>query len=540
MLYWNEKTGQGGIAVAVRRYMWQQRDALPTAHRAVALGVFDGLHIGHRAVLAAACGVIDDDGAILTATALSMTGVPKHRAGRLLTARSEEQLLDTLGTDEWIEMPFEAVCELSPERFVREILCDLLHARVVCCGYNYRFGKGGVGTVETLRMLCEPFGIRVTVSGAVERDGEVISSTRVRQAVAVGDMTLAARLLGRPFSVELPVTDGDHRGRKWGIPTLNQVFPADYAVPRYGVYASLVVVGDRQYQAVTNIGVHPTVGGVKEPQAETWIREFDGELYGQTVQVMLIRFLREERCFADVEELKAQIVTDATDAQTVLCGQSGEKAVIFDFDDTLQDRMAAFLGVARQLLSRYMHTVDAEQLERYARQLCTENNGGYVDYSTFFHNFIQRWPFDEGVTGEQLLWEYHRLFPMHSKLYPETVAVLEELRWRGYRIGIITNGGSLLQNRKIDLTGLRVYTDISIISGDEGIHKPQPELFRRAAARLGVAPKNCVYVGDHPINDIQGATSADMQAIYLNTRGLDEHPDGIPEVHRLADILNIL
>lgn len=526
--------------MAVKRYTWRERDVLPTAHRAVALGVFDGLHIGHRTVLAAACGVIDEDGAILTATALSMTGVPKHKAGRLLTARREEQLLGTLGTDEWIEMPFEAVCELSPERFVREILCDLLQARVVCCGYNYRFGKHGVGTVQTLRTLCEPLGIRVTVVDAVSRDGEVISSTRVRQAVAVGDMALAARLLGRPFSVELPVTDGDHRGRQWGVPTLNQVFPADYAVPRYGVYASLVVVGERQYQAVTNIGVHPTVGGLQEPQAETWIRDFDGELYGQTVQVLLVRFLREERCFANAEALKVQIVTDAHDAQAVLRGQSGEKAVIFDFDDTLQDRTAAFLAVARQMLSRHMRAADAEQLEHYARQLCVENRGGYVDYSTFFHEFIKRWPFDEGVTGEQLLWEYHRLFPLHSALYPETPAVLRDLRRRGYQIGIITNGNPLLQNRKLDVTGLRLCTDLSMISGDEGIHKPHPELFRRAAARLGVAPENCVYVGDHPINDIQGAISAGMQAIYLNTRGLDEHPDGVPEVHRLAEILTIL
>ncbi len=526
--------------MAVKRYTWQQRETLPTVERAVALGVFDGLHIGHRAVLAAACGVIDENGAILTATALSMTGVPKHKAGRLLTAQREEDLLGTLGTDEWIEMPFEAVRELSPERFVRETLCDLLQARVVCCGYNYRFGKGGVGTVETLRTLCEPLGIRVMVVDAVERDGEVISSTRVREAVAVGDMVLAARLLGRPFSVELPVTDGDHRGRQWGIPTLNQVFPAGYAVPRYGVYASLVVVGARQYHAVTNIGVHPTVGGVKRPQAETWIRHFEGELYGKTVQVLLIRFLREERCFTDVEALKAQIVTDSQNAEAIICGRGDEKAVIFDFDDTLQDRTIAFLGVARQMLSRHMHGADPQRLEYYARQMCMENRGGYVDYRTFFHEFITRWPFDAGVTGEQLLWEYHRLFPLHSALYPETLSVFRDLVRRGYRIGIITNGNSLLQNRKLDFTGLRLYTDLSIVSGDEGVHKPQPELFRRAAARLGVAPENCVYVGDHPINDIQGATSAGMQAIYLNTRGLAEHPDGISEVHKLEDILTIL
>ena len=526
--------------MAVKRYTWKQRNALPAVRRAVALGVFDGLHIGHRAVLAAACGVIDTDSAMLTATALCMVGVPKHDAGRLLTAQREEQLLDTLGTDEWIEMPFKDVCELSPERFVRDILRDLLQARVVCCGYNYRFGKNGSGTVQTLRELCEPLGIRVTVVDAVQRDGEAISSTRVRQAVTAGNMALAARLLGRPFSVELAVSNGDRRGRRWGMPTLNQVFPAEYAVPRYGVYASLVVIGEHPYHAVTNVGVHPTVGGVRVPQAETWIQGFDGDLYGQTVQVLLIRFLREERCFADVEALKAQIAADAAGAQAVLGGQHGGKAVIFDFDDTLQDRTQAFLTVARLLLSRHMHAVDTEQREQYAQQLCRENAGGYVDHGTFFHSFVERWPFDEGVTGERLLWEYHRLFPLCSVLYTETPTVLAELRRRGYHIGIITNGNSLLQNRKLDVTGLRLDTDVALISGDEGIHKPHPELFRRAAARLCVAPENCVFVGDHPVNDIQGAVSAGMKAIFVNTRGLVQHPDGVPEVSRPADILNML
>lgn len=526
--------------MAIKRYTWEQRSILPAVQRAVALGVFDGLHIGHRAVFAAACGVTDSDGAILTATALCMTGVPKRDTGRLLTASREEQLSETLGTDEWVEMPFEAVRHLSPEQFVREILCDLLQARVVCCGHNYRFGKNGAGTEQTLRELCEPLGIRVVVVNAVQRDGDVISSTRVRQAVAVGNMELAARLLGRPFSVELPVTNGDHRGRQWGVPTLNQVFPANYAVPRYGVYASLVVVGEHQYRAVTNVGVHPTVGGVHAPQAETWIQEFDGDLYGQAVQVLLIRFLREEQCFSDVETLKAQIATDARHAQEILCGANNEKAVLFDFDDTLQDRTEAFLKVARLLISRHMHTADESQREQYARQMCTENAGGYVDYSTFFHSFVERWPFDEGVTGDMLLWEYHRLFPLCSVLYKETPTVLQEIYRRGYRIGIVTNGNSLLQNRKLDITNLRTSADAVLISGDEGIHKPHPELFRRVAERLCVAPKNCVCVGDHPINDIQGAKSAGMKTIFLNTRELPEHPDGVPEVSRLVDILNML
>lgn len=525
--------------MAVVRYTLQQVAAAETP-RAVALGVFDGLHIGHRAVISAVCGVEYTDGRILSAAVLSMTGVPKDDTKRLLTEQREERLLNSLGVDEWIEMPFAQVCDLSPEQFVREVLYTQLNARMVCCGYNYRFGKGGQGTVDTLRTLCDPLGIRVVVIDAVNRDGDVVSSTRVRQAVANGEMQTAMRLLGRPFAVELPITHGEHRGHTWGVPTINQVFPETYAVPRFGVYASLVILGDQQYRAVTNVGVHPTVGAAKRPQAETWILGFEGELYDQTVQVMLIRFLREEQQFASVEALRSQIAADTDKAEAALSGADGAKAVLFDFDDTLQDRGAAFLKVAAWLLDRHMPSATPEQHTAYARQMLVENKGGYVDYSTYFGSIIEQMPFEEQTTAERLMWEYQRLFPACSVLYPETEAVLVEIVQRGYRIGLLTNGRSLMQNRKLDMTQLRLFTDVAMVSGDEGVHKPDPALFRRLAERLCVAPENCVFVGDHPVNDIQGALEAGMQAIYLNTRGLDEHPKGVPEVARLADILDKL
>ncbi len=520
--------------MAIRRYRYGE-ETIPCVERAVALGVFDGLHIGHRAVLSAVCGHLSPYP--LRATGLSIVGVPKGDTARLIIPAREEQLLETLGTDEWIEVPFADICDWSPERFVRELLHEQLHTKLVACGYNFRFGKDGKGDADTLRALCVPLGIAVAEVPPVERDGAPISSTRVRAAVEVGDMQTAMQLLGRPFAVELPVVNGDHRGRRWGMPTLNQVLPDGYAVPRYGVYASLVMVGDRQYRAVTNIGVHPTVGGVPKPQAETWIQGFDGELYGHTVQVMLIRFLREERRFDTVDELTAQIKADAETALALLGGADGAKAVIFDFDDTLQDRVTAFLTVARRLMERHMTAVSEEEREEYAYQMFAENCGGYVDYNVFFHSFVERWPFDEGVTGDQLLWEYRRLFPLCSKLFPETVEVLKTLRQRGYRIGIITNGSALMQNRKLDVTGLRPYLDLALVSEDEGIHKPNPALFTRLAERLCVAPENCVFVGDHPQNDVRGARDAGMQAVYLNSRQLDEHPDGVPEIARLGDLL---
>ncbi len=525
--------------MAVMRYTLDKRHVLPTVRRAVALGVFDGLHIGHRLVMANACGAEDTDGRLLTATVLSITGVPKGETGRLLTPKREDQLLDTLGVDEWIDLPFAAIRDLSPATFVKTILKDTLNTGVVCCGHNYRFGKNGAGNVDTLRQLCAQYDIRVVVEDMVQCEGEAVSSTNVRQAIAAGDMTKAARLLGRPFSVELPVQSGAKRGRQWGTPTINQVFDTAYAVPRYGVYASLVVLGKKQYRAVTNIGIHPTVGGVKLPQAETWIQDFDGDLYGQTVQVLLVRFLREERQFATVEALKAQIAQDAKQANIVLCGD-GTQAVLFDFDDTLQDRTMAFKAAMEQLIERHFPQADEAKRQEMAQDLLVKNNGGYVDYDAFFEEFAAAIPSENGVTGRALYEEYLRIFPLCTQLYDETEQVLKTLRRRGYRLGLITNGHTLLQNRKLDKAGIRPYLDGVAVSADEGVGKPNPEIFRRLAERLCVAPQDCVFVGDHPVNDIQGALDAGMRAVYLNTRNLDEYPDGVCEIKRLADILEKL
>lgn len=527
------------VTMAVRRYTVKQNTALPTVPRSVALGVFDGLHIGHRAVIAAACGVRNAQGGeFLRATALSITGVPKTGDKRLLTLEQEDKLLETLGTEEWLEWEFDDVCRLSPKEFVQEILSRRLGARHVCCGYNYRFGNGGTGDAECLKELCKPLGITVTVVPPMLCDDEPISSSRIRSALSVGETEQAARLLGRPFTVSFPVTEGNHKGSRWGTPTINQVFLPQYFVPKLGVYASLAVIDGKQYFAVTNVGVHPTVGGAKTPQAETWISDFSGDLYGKTVSIQLIRFLREERCFETVEALKQQILTDETVAHAVLAGEGGERTVLFDFDDTLQNRVAAFLEMAIVFTGRHMPNIDkAERLER-ARHMTKENNGGYVNYSEYFENLIQRWQLD--ASTDDLQYEYQRELPRHVKLFAETVEVLQELKRRGYRLGMVTNGRKLMQHRKLDLCGIKPLFDAVVISGEEGVHKPDAEIFRRAAARLCTAPSNCVFVGDHPVNDIAGALGAGMKAIYLNSTDRSEHPESVTEVKHLREILKYL
>lgn len=514
---------------------WTPNEALTPSPRSVALGVFDGVHLGHRAVIAAARNVSPSPvAAAPLVTVLSLVGVPKE-GGRLITADGEQAQAATLGVDEWLCVPFESICELSPAQFVREVLHEKLHATVVCCGYNFRFGKHGAGNAATLRELCEPLGMEVRVVPAVEREGRAISSTAVREAVSQGDMSQVMALLGRPYTVAFPVRVGNRLGSRWGFPTINQPFPEGFVCPKHGVYASLVVLNGVQHRAITNIGVHPTVGGTAAPQAETYIFDYEGDLYGQAPEIQLIRFLREECCFDTVEALQAQIADDITAAKALLDGDGG-KAILFDFDDTLQHRPHAFLGVARELLNRYLPELTEDVREEYARWMQEENRGGYVDSEVYFKDVCEHCGFP--VEAEVLLRELRCRFPFHSELLPHAVEVLCELKRRGYRLGIVTNGPALQQNLKLDHAGIRPYVDVVLVAGTEGVQKPQAEVFYRAAQRLCAAPKDTVFVGDYPPNDIVGAQNAGMTPLYIDVHGQNECPDGVEKITDLQQLLD--
>ncbi len=509
--------------------------------RAVALGVFDGVHLGHRAVLHAICGISHPDASpFLTATALSIVGVPKSGA-RLTDDATELELCNTLGIDEWLQLPFDCVSSMSAQTFVEEILHRQLHARVVCCGENYHFGHGGTATAQTLCDLCRPLNIRVIVVPMVQKDEAPVSATRIRSALAQGDMTQVNACLGRPYAVCGTVAQGNHIGRTLGFPTVNQPLSPTFALPRFGVYASLVVVDGIQHFAVTNIGIHPSVGCADMPQAETWIADFDGNLYGQTIAVQLIAFLREERTFDTIDQLKTAIEADKHAALRYLSGdKSGPiRAIFFDFDDTLQDRHAAFLEIAKQLTLRHCPEIDESSLNDRAEQMLLANQHGYVNYNLFFENMFERFDWGDCVSPKQLAQEYFTLFPNCTVLFSETVSVLTALKRRGYLIGVITNGTRLLQNRKLDVCGLRPLLDAVIVSGDERVHKPNPELFYRAAARFGLAPQQCVYVGDYPNNDIAGALASEMKPIYIRQPHF-ACPYDVPTVHSVGDILQLL
>lgn len=510
--------------------------SLPDTPRAVALGLFDGVHLGHRRVIREAVGHPG-----LTATVFTFTeqaAALKPNASALCSPVRTAQLFEILGVDEWCEADFEAFRDLSPEAFVEDVLVRQLHAARVCCGFNFRFGKHGAGDVKLLRSLCDANGIELVVADELCDDEGTVCSARIRRLIENGDVQTASRLLGHPFMIDTPVVHGQALGRALGFPTANQLLFPRAVRPRFGVYMSTVVIDGRTYYGVSNLGLRPTVGA-DTPLCETWIDGFDGDLYDVAPQVILTRFLREERRFDSVEALKAQVWRDREEARR-LRDEPDIKAVLFDFDDTLQNRPAAFMKYVRFFLDRYLPELDAAGRENAARQMIALNNSGYVDYADYF----TRMPKAVGVAAppphEVLFKEYQRVFARFVQPFDDAASTLEALRAKDYRLGIVTNGPLVQQHRKLDFSGLRPLLDTVVVSAEEGVTKPDPEMFFRAAARLGLSPAQCLFVGDHPINDIDGALQSGMKAVFIDTRLPACNDPAVPVIHTPSDLLTML
>lgn len=283
----------------------------------LALGAFDGLHRGHMAVIHAACAPGPEKTSWEPAV-LTFSRSPSGNSA-VLTARDKERLLEAAGVQRLYSLEFEQVRNWEAEAFVRQALFGLCGARRLCCGEDFRFGRGARGNVDLLRSLCREAGVELYVVPPVTDGGEKVSSTRIRAAVEAGDIPTANRLLGRPFGFSLEVIHGNHIGTGLGTPTINQAIPEGFVLPRFGVYASWCRVSGQYFYGVTNVGVKPTVGSDRV-LAETWMPDFSGDLYGKRVRVFLLRFLRPERKFASLEELKAAIGENARQAQEV-CGE---------------------------------------------------------------------------------------------------------------------------------------------------------------------------------------------------------------------------
>lgn len=291
----------------------------------IALGNFDGIHKGHQSLIT---GVVHMAHKLhCPSSVLMFTTHTKNMTDgisqELLTSRSQKHdILRSLGIDIIYEIDFtDEIMHMSPEAFVTKFLLNHLKAKGIVVGYDYRFGYKASGTTSTLKKLCEANGIALSVKEAVTYGGEIVSSTRIREAVKEGDVVLAQSLLMCPFTIRGTVVAGKQLGRTIGIPTANILYDVHYVIPKFGVYLTGVTVDGRFYYGATNIGTNPTFSE-QEIKVETYIYDYHGDsLYGKTMDVALLEFIRPEVAFKDVDELKDRMNDDLEDIRVKISKQ---------------------------------------------------------------------------------------------------------------------------------------------------------------------------------------------------------------------------
>lgn len=282
------------------------------------LGVFDGLHLGHQLIMKK----IVDRSRALGAVSTAITFDPHPRA--VLHPDNATPLLQTLdqrlanfeylGIEQAIVIAFDREFASQPaENFLREIVRDRLHAMEVYLGKGFAFGKDRAGNIQLLRKQSAEMGFFADEVDEVRLRGQRISSSKIRSLLADGRVNLARRMLGRPYGVEGVIERGNRRGHTIGFPTAN-LKPRNRVIPKYGVYATASLVNGSWRRSITNIGVRPTFENDSTPSIETYIFDFDGDLYGNVLRVRFLRRLRDERKFAGIGELKLQIQKDAARA----------------------------------------------------------------------------------------------------------------------------------------------------------------------------------------------------------------------------------
>ena len=282
-------------------------------NRVLALGFFDGVHLGHGALLRRTRQLADQLGCRAAALSFDVpptqviTGTPVP----LISSVEERELLlrGLYDMDDVLIRRFDqALMHLPWQDYVTKLLLEELHAVHVVCGADHRFGYRGEGTPERLQALCAKHGVGCDIIEKVELDGAPISSTRIRALLSSGDLDAAVRLLGHPQLCTGVVTHGAHRGSAIGFPTANLPFPAGALVPPFGVYCAKARLQDGQeFPAVVNIGVHPTAGSLAAPILEANLCGYHGGLYGQPLQVWLYHQLRPEQQFSSMEALRDMI-----------------------------------------------------------------------------------------------------------------------------------------------------------------------------------------------------------------------------------------
>ena len=292
----------------------------------MALGFFDGVHIGHQAVIKAAVQNAKEYRREAVVFTFNLPLGNSMKGGRLLSEEQKHHLMQQMGVGHYMEPAFEDFCEYSPEAFVQQILHEMYHAKAVFCGENFTFGKKAAGNIQTLRQLCHPLGIQVVTVPMSEYQGQPISSTRIRAALQQGEMEAVNAMLGRPYAIDFSIQKGHGLGRTLGFPTVNQIYPDGFAQPKFGIYITRIRVGEQWYAGATGFGNRPTVNkGDEGATCETFIVDYEGQLYGKQLQLEFYRYLAPTRKFDNLQQLTDCIHDAAQQAKAYFSGDTTTK-----------------------------------------------------------------------------------------------------------------------------------------------------------------------------------------------------------------------
>lgn len=284
---------------------------------AVAIGKFDGVHLGHRRLIEE---ILAQKAYGRKACIFTFDTMPARLFGNrdekeLTTKDEKRKLFELMGVDILIEFPFNReTAGTLPEVFIREILCNKIRAKLIAAGTDISFGYKGAGDASLLSLLAPECGYEVRIIEKLLSEGKEISSTLIREAIEKGDMQLAERLLGSPYTVHGEVLHGNHMGHSLGMPTMNLIPPAEKLLPPNGVYYAGVLLNGIHYKGISNIGYKPTIEEAEKVMGvETYLYGFEEDAYGAEIEVSLYEFKRPEQKFESLEALKTQVEKDIRD-----------------------------------------------------------------------------------------------------------------------------------------------------------------------------------------------------------------------------------
>lgn len=286
----------------------------------IALGNFDGVHVGHRTLISKAVEKAHELG--ICSAVFTFSNHPKNLfAGEnvvknIIYQEEKAALIEALGVDYLFNVEFtRQVASMDPLDFIDDLLVGRMNLKEAFCGFNYHFGYKAAGNPQVLRQRGMEKGFHVNEMEPVTIDGDVVSSTLIRSLIRSGDMEECEKYLGRKYSIGGEVVVGNRLGRTIGFPTSNIMIDENMVTPPNGVYITNCIYNGQMYNSITNVGVKPTIGEFKK-NMETHIFDFNKELYGKHIQVEFLKMTREEAKFSSVEELSAQIVRDCEEAKT--------------------------------------------------------------------------------------------------------------------------------------------------------------------------------------------------------------------------------